>query len=309
MGSCRAPSWDLCCSLFLQMTCHSTCRTAGLYADDADDAQFLDTDTPQNFPALKERIERNLSLALDWFTQNRLKINPSKTEFLLLKSRHSKTTTHFSIRFGKSEIIPVPSVKVLGVTVDSNLVWDRHVSHVIQRCFCVLIGLARIRRRMPRQTRQLLIEALVFPHLQYCMAVWGGCGVTLQKRLQKCINFGVRIVTDLSRRDRVTQHRKELGWPSIGELICERDLNIMFRLLHGTNAPELIRRHITHRADVSSRSTRASDDGQLEVPRARTEFARRSFLCRASRAWNGLSSRVRSSPNLPVFRRRLCELR
>jgi hypothetical protein len=250
-----------------------------------------------------------MSLALDWFTQNRLKINPSKTEFMLLKSRRSKTASIFSIRFGSSEITPVPSVKVLGVTVDSNLVWDRHVSRTLQRCYSVLIGLARIRRRIPRQTRQLLIEALVFPHLQYCMSVWGGCAVTLQKRLQKCINFGVRIVTDLSRRDRVTQYRKELGWLSIDELICVRDLQMMFRLLRETNAPELIRRHITLRADVSSRSTRASDDGQLEVPRARTEFARRAFLSRATRAWNGLPSRVRSSPSLSVFRRRLDELR
>ena len=250
-----------------------------------------------------------MSLSLDWFTQNRLKINPSKTEFILLKSRHSKTTSNFSIRFGNSEISPAPSVKLLGVTVDSNLIWDKHVSLVVRRCYCVLIGLARMRRRIPRQTRQLLIEALVFPHVRYCMSVWGSCGVTLRKRLQKCINFGVRIVVDLSPCDRVTQHRRELGWLHIDELVCERDLHIMYRVLNAANAPELIRRHITYRADISSRGTRASDDGQLEVPRARTEFARRAFLCRATRAWNGLPSRVRASPSFPVFRSRHSKLR
>ena len=44
----------------------------------ADDVQFLDTDAPNNIPALKKRVEDNLSLALKWFTQNRLKVNPSK---------------------------------------------------------------------------------------------------------------------------------------------------------------------------------------------------------------------------------------
>ena len=129
----------------------------------ADDAQVLDSDTPQNLPVLKKRVESNLSVILDWFTQNRLKINPSKTELMLIKSPRLNTDQNFAIRFGNSEITPVQHVKVLGVTVDSELIWDRHISSIVQRCYAVLIGLARIRRRMPRETRRLLIEALVFP--------------------------------------------------------------------------------------------------------------------------------------------------
>ena len=52
----------------------------------ADDTQFLDADCPSNFQALKCRIEHSLSVALKWFTQNRLKINPAKTEMVTLRS-------------------------------------------------------------------------------------------------------------------------------------------------------------------------------------------------------------------------------
>ena len=45
----------------------------------ADDAQFLDSDVPSNLSDLKIRLETSMSAALKWFTQNRLKINPSKT--------------------------------------------------------------------------------------------------------------------------------------------------------------------------------------------------------------------------------------
>ena len=48
----------------------------------ADDAQFLDADFPSNLQALKARIERSLAVSLKWFTQNRLKINPTKTEMV-----------------------------------------------------------------------------------------------------------------------------------------------------------------------------------------------------------------------------------
>ena len=52
-----------------------------------DDVQFIDSDTVENLVALKERVENTLELALKWYTQNRLKINPNKTELLVIKSR------------------------------------------------------------------------------------------------------------------------------------------------------------------------------------------------------------------------------
>ena len=45
----------------------------------------------------------------------------------------------------------------------------------------------------------------------------------------------------------------------------------------------------------------AAQNEELQVSRARTEFARRSFLCRAKRAWSQLSAGVRGAPILRVF--------
>ena len=128
----------------------------------ADDVQFLDCDITSNLQDLKERLQRNMQVALNWFTQNRLKVNPSKTEMMILKSRRLKSDSNISITFGNSELVPTQSAKILGVTLDSELAWDKHVATIVRRCYCVLIGLSRTRRRMPHQTRQLLVEALVF---------------------------------------------------------------------------------------------------------------------------------------------------
>ena len=226
---------------------------------------------------------------------------------MIVKSQRLKTESGLHIDFGITQISLVQSVKVLGVTVDDTLTWDKHISYILRRCYSVLIGLSRIRRRVPRETRKLLIEALVFPHMTYCMSVWGGCTVTQLRRLQKCVNFGVRIVTNLRRCDRVTASRRELGWPTVEEHLREHDLHVIFKLMHDSQAPDLIRRRIVHRAAVSSRSTRATSDGQLQIPRVRTELARRSFICRASRAWNELPARVRSCSSLGAFRKRFKE--
>ena len=126
----------------------------------ADDVQFLDTDSPDNLAQLKCRVENTLSVALDWFNQNRLKINPSKTELVLLKSSRRNVDCDFTVKFGSSHVNCSRSAKILGVTLDSCLSWEQNVSAIVKRCYCILIGLARMQRRIPRDTRRLLVEAL-----------------------------------------------------------------------------------------------------------------------------------------------------
>ena len=77
--------------------------------------------SPDNLRMLKERVEITLEIVLKWLTQNRLKINPNKTELLVIKSRQRKHVEHISIKFGNNLIQPSPHAKILGVYVDSSL--------------------------------------------------------------------------------------------------------------------------------------------------------------------------------------------
>ena len=203
---------------------------------------------------------------------------------------------------GDIEITPSSSVKILCVTVDASLTWEKRISTVLQRCYYTLIGLAGMRRRLPRDVKKLLVEALVFPYIRYCLAVWSGCTSSQLKRIQKCVNFGARTVMDLSYRDRVSEALSQLSWPRIERMITERDLCAMYRLINDANVPEGVRRLITDRSDVSCRITLATQNREIEVSRVRTEFARRSFLCRATRAWNQLPAAVKCSKSLSVFK-------
>ena len=251
----------------------------------ADDVQFIDSYTTENLDALKQRVEETLELALKWFTQNRLKINPSKTELLILKPRKKRFETQFSITFGVSEIEPIPCAKILGVFIDSSLTWEKQVSQVIHRCYSLLVGLAKLSHRLPYETKKLLVEALVFPHINYCCTVWGGCSASQKHRVQKAINFAARVVTGLARRDHVTPALNALGWSRF-EGMLERRHVALIRKLISPDAPPALAQLIRPRSDVSQRCTRASCRNQLELPRVKTERARRSFPYRAVYAWN-----------------------
>ena len=56
------------------------------------------------------------------------------------------------------------------------------------------------------------------------------------------------------------------------------------------DAPPALADLVQSRSDVSIRSTRGTCGGQLELPRVKTERARRAFPFRAVTAWNALKS-------------------
>ena len=268
----------------------------------ADDVQFLDCDTPANLSALKQRIDQTMSVALDWFTQNRLKINPNKTDLLLVRSSRRVLHHQFSARFGDVDIKPSDHAKIIGLFLDSNMTWEKQVSQVTRRCFNILVGLSKLRHKIPRETKQLLVKSLVFPHIQYCLTVWGSCNVTQKKRVQKIINFAARIITGFKRNQHISPALRELGWLRVDGMIAERDVAMLSRLLCSTATPPALTAGIQKRSDVSLRTTRASEAGALHAPRVRTEAAKRAFAYRSVMAWNRLPADVRTSESVITIR-------
>ena len=169
--------------------------------------------------------------------------------------------------------------------IDSALSWEKQVSQVTRSCYHVLIGLSKLRHKIPRETKRLLVEALFFSHIQYCLTAWGGCNVTQRKRIQKIINFGARVVSGQHRRVHITPTLQTLCWPSFEEMIKARDIAVVKRLL-SDSVPVTLAACITRRAQVSSRQTRGTGAGMLDLPRVKTEAARRSFPYRAVKEWN-----------------------
>ena len=82
----------------------------------------------------------------------------------------------------------------LGVLVDNELNWDKHVNNVIQNVFCKIALLRRVKPYLDVNTLNVLYKALIQPHFDYCSVVWYGrfkedCGKldVIQKRCARII--------------------------------------------------------------------------------------------------------------------------
>ena len=143
--------------------------------------------------------------------------------------------------------------------------------------------------------KKMIVEMLIFPHLSYCTTVWAGCNKTQRHRLQKVINHCAQVVKGARRSAHASPLIAELNWPSFDSLIAERDVAQVHYLLNHLQAPTGLTAGIVHRSDVSVRETRAAVAGLLQLPRMRTEHARRFFSSRAPALWNRAPAEVREA--------------
>ena len=131
----------------------------------ADDVQFFHQGQAQHILDLQSRVELTVNAAHRWFIANSLKINPAKTDLVLVKSKKRHLSHDFRVKFNQAKIHPSPSAKVLGVTVDSNLTFEAHISSIIRRCYATMGGggVAKLARSLPEEVKKIIIDALVFP--------------------------------------------------------------------------------------------------------------------------------------------------
>ena len=123
-----------------------------------------------------------------------------------------------------------PCVKNLGVLFDKHFTWDSHVSSLTRKCYGILIGLAHVRHIIPRELLPQLVDALVVSHVRYCLAVYGNGTQKNMQRLDKVVNFALRIISGKQKFNHLSNIRKELGWPTADELYRQQSLNLLHKI-------------------------------------------------------------------------------
>ena len=105
---------------------------------------------------------------------NKLKLNPDKTEFILIGSRKNRNQLlpHFPINILGNQVSPAQSVRNLGVVFDSNFTFSNHVSQVIKSTRVQARDLYRICPLLDLNTSVLLANALVSSRLDYCNSLF-----------------------------------------------------------------------------------------------------------------------------------------
>ena len=124
-----------------------------------------------------EEIERCVNIDLDririWLAANKLKLNTTKTEFLLIVSRQRLSTLERNpiIEINKFPIKHVSTSKSLGVHIDGNLSWECHINEISKKIASGISAIKRNRYFLPFEIPLNVYNSQVQPHFYYCNVV------------------------------------------------------------------------------------------------------------------------------------------
>ena len=156
----------------------------------------------------------------NWYFNNQLLMNPEKTKLVVFGSRQmTAKDKNFSVSLLGKQLKPVKSARDLGVILDSNLTFNKHVVQTVSACISRLRQINRVKHGFDKRALIIIINALVFSKLFCCSNVWSNTFQANLDKLQSVQNFACRIVTGSRKYDHITLQPKKLGRLSVRQHI------------------------------------------------------------------------------------------
>ncbi len=250
-------------------------------------------------------MENCISDVRAWMISSKLKINDSKTEFLIIGSRQmvSKVSVD-SIKVGNADIIPSNCAHDLGVWLDSRLLMDIHISKICSKSFAQLYKLRKIRQYLTPEATTTIVHAFITSNLDYCNSLLCGLPKCYTDRLQRIQNAAARLVCLMPKFCHITPLLKELHWLPVVFRVRFKVLLFVFKALNGM-APNYLAAMICPTSN-NRYSLRSNDTGLLVVPRTNHKsFGDRSFAVCGPVLWNQLPQCLRQETTIEGFKSKL----
>ena len=161
-----------------------------IYADDT--TIFFSSDKPN---VLQQTIQNGLSKASKLLDTNRLVVNTSKSDFIVIGNISRVKDCDVSVNINGDLIKSSQSTKLLGVHIDSQLSFKNHIQSLLTKLAPKLGLLRRLSFDLPEYILLTIYKSVIQPHIDYCLSVWGSCNKTDMLSVQKVQNRAARSIT------------------------------------------------------------------------------------------------------------------
>jgi hypothetical protein len=270
----------------------------------ADDSQIYLSVSPDQLADAVTKMEECVRSIKTWMSQHQLKMNDSKTEFIVLSNkRTAQKITAPTLNVSGHTIVPTASARNIGVTMDSEMTMEAHVNGICKRAYWQLHRIAKIRNFMDRESLECIIHAFMTSRIDYCNALLCGTSHRVTQKLQRVQNAAARILTKTKKSDHITPILRELHWLPVECRIEFKILVLTYKCVNDLAPPYLCQLVSPY---VPPRNLRAADLQLLEVPFTTSDFVQtHAFSHTGPFLFNALPVAIRLSPSLTVFKKRV----
>ena len=141
------------------------------WGSEIDICNFADDATPYvcilNLKTVLETLEHNSELAIAWFETNYMKLNTDKGHLLISESKNEQMWA----KLDRVIVWESNDVKLLGITLDKNLKFDKHVYNICSKTNRKLSALTRVAKFFPFKKSRIIFKDFIESQFKYCPLV------------------------------------------------------------------------------------------------------------------------------------------
>ena len=183
------------------------------FADDHSVWKSFDAKSRMEEYTMIATTDRSMLKIKKWMDAVRLKMNESKTEFMLLGSRqHQKKCTTNSLKVLGENTEKFEVIRYLGRYLNSTLMFKQHIKTKCKSAMLNLLKIINIRKYLDRDTTTQLTVSLCLADLDYANNLLISLPDGSIKLRQKVLNMAAKVVLNLKKHDSSTQPLRTLHW-------------------------------------------------------------------------------------------------
>ena len=160
--------------------------------DDSEIASYADDTTPyscaDDIPSVITQLQSTTSKLFSWFTNNHIKVNPGKCH-ILLGSKNA-----IVVRLEGACISSSSCEKLLRITIDSDLKFDKRISDLCDKVSKKINALCRVTGYISLEKRRIVMKTFVESQFNYCPLIWMLHSRTLNNKINLLHERALRIV-------------------------------------------------------------------------------------------------------------------
>ena len=271
----------------------------------ADDTQLYVAFHPNEEAEILERLEHCIEDLRKWMNRNRLKLNDSKTEFIVFGTKSKlRSITTTSVRVGKENIKTVKVVRNIGAYFDCEMKMNTQVNNMCKSAWRNLYSISKIRNYLTQDQAKTVIHAYVTTKLDANNSLLAGITLEQKQQLERLQNAAARVITGSKKFDHVKPLLHKLHWLPIEDRITFKILLLTYKSLN-EKGPVYLRELFQLRDPP--RTLRSVHALILDYPRTKlASYGDRAFSIAAAVKWNRLPQKIRASVSVNAFK---CQLK
>ena len=198
----------------------------------------------------------------------------------------------------------VDSAKYLGVTLTTDLRFNRHIDNIRKNASGTLEFLKRNLRISSSEVKTQAYQSYVRPRLEYAASFWDPFTKTNKDKLEMVQRYSAHwTLGRYHNRSSVTDMFNYLGWRSLEMRCVDPRMSMMYKMSNGLVAVDTTS-YLVHPAGIAA----SAHPHHFIVPRTFNQLHLNSFFPRSVRQWNALPDTVAQAPSLESFKQRVCQI-